>query len=124
MSIPSAELPGIFNFEEVHKGLFPHAFHISENLNYRGPIPAKHYFQPQTMMPKKNYKEETEGAPIKNYNYKLQNGKTECKIRGFTLDEQGSALLKFESMKHILAEIYDPEKGRRTIGVPLSINFE
>ena len=58
-------------------------------------------------------KDETAGVPIQefvtgsptNYSYMLQTGDTECKIRGFTLDEQGYALLNFESMKrHILAE--------------------
>lgn len=49
---------------------------------------------------------------------------TQCKIRGFTLDEQGSAMLNFETMKrHIIAEIKDPEKERRNIGVPVSLNF-
>ena len=65
-------------------------------------------------------KEFVTGGP-KNYTYKLQNGKTECKIRGFKLDEPESALLNFESIKHhILAEIYDPEEERRTIAVPLT----
>lgn len=48
-------------------------------------------------------KDETAGVPIqefvtgspKKYSYMLQTGDTECKIRGFTLDEQGYALLKF-----------------------------
>ena len=45
------------------------------------------------------------GGP-KNYSYMLQNGDTECKIRGFTMDEQSSAQQNFDSMKrHILAEI-------------------
>ena len=51
MPMPLAELPGMFNYKEVHKGLFSHAFHTRENLSYRGPIPAKHYFQPQAMIP-------------------------------------------------------------------------
>ena len=78
-------------------------------------------------------KDSTEVAPIKefvtggpkNYTYKLQNGKAQCKIRGITLDEQGSRIRNFESMKHhILAEIYDPQDERRTMDVPLSINLE
>ena len=78
-------------------------------------------------------KDETAGVPIqefvtggpKNYSYMLQNGDTDCKIRGFTLDEQGSALLNFESMKHhILAELNDPEEESRTLAVPVSKNFE
>ena len=78
-------------------------------------------------------KDETAGVPIqefvtggpKNYCYMLQNGDTDCKIRGFTLDEQGSALLNFESMKHhILLELNDPEEESRTLAVPVSKNFE
>lgn len=45
-------------------------------------------------------KDETAGVPIefvsggsKNYGYQLQNGDTECKVRGFTLDEQGRAYM-------------------------------
>ena len=53
MPVALSELPGMFNFEELHKGCFPHAFHTRENLSYRGPIPAKEYFQPQAMKPKK-----------------------------------------------------------------------
>ena len=46
-------------------------------------------------------------------------------MRGFTLDEQGRALLNFESMKqHILAEIYDPDDERRTIPIPVNANFK
>ena len=78
-------------------------------------------------------KDETAGAAIhefvtggpKNYSYMLQNGDTECKISGFTMDEQGSALLNFESMKHhILTELNDPEEDSRTLAVPVSKNFE
>ena len=75
-------------------------------------------------------KDETAGVPIhefvtggpKNYSYMLQNGDTECKIRGFTMDEQGSALLNFDSMKrHIIAEIKNPRDEPQTIAVPVSI---
>ena len=48
-----SELPGMFNFEELHKGWFPHAFYARENLSYKSRLPAKYYFQPQAMMPKK-----------------------------------------------------------------------
>ena len=48
-------------------------------------------------------KDETAGVPInefvsggpKNYSYMFQTGDTECKVRGFTLDEQGRALLNY-----------------------------
>ena len=78
-------------------------------------------------------RDETAGVPIqefvtggpKNYSYMLQNGDTDCKIRGFTLHEQSSALLNFKSMKHhILAELNDPEEDSRTLEVPVSKNFE
>ena len=48
-------------------------------------------------------KDETAGVPIiefvsggpKNYSYMLQTGDTECKVRGFTLDQQGRAFLNY-----------------------------
>ena len=43
MPMALSELPGMFNFEELYKGWFPHAFHTRENLRYRGLIPAKEY---------------------------------------------------------------------------------
>lgn len=78
-------------------------------------------------------KDETAGVPIqefvtgspKNYSYMLQTGDRECKIRGFTLDEQGRALLNFESMKrHISAEVKNPEEERITIAVPVNNNLD
>ena len=77
-------------------------------------------------------KDEIEGVSIqefvtggpKNYTYRLQNGTTECKIRGFTQDEQGMALLNFDSMKkHILGAINSPKKEIEPIAVPVSINM-
>ena len=78
-------------------------------------------------------KDETAGVPIiefvsgapKNYGNQSQNGDTECKVRGFTLDKQGRVLLNFESMKqHILAELYDPDEERRTIPIPVNPNLK
>lgn len=50
---PLADLPETFNLVELHKGWFPPAFHTRENLTYRGAIPAKQYFQPQALKPRK-----------------------------------------------------------------------
>jgi len=78
-------------------------------------------------------KDEATGEPIqkfatggpKNYTYMLQNGETECKIRGFTQDEQGRALLNFDSMKsHILAAIKNPGNAPQPIAVPVSVNMD
>ena len=52
LPMPLAQLPETFNFQEQTKGFFPHAFHTRENLSYRGPLPAKHHFQPRAMKPK------------------------------------------------------------------------
>ena len=52
LPMPLAQLPETFNFQEQTKGFFPHSFHTRDNLSYRGPLPAKHYFQPQAMKPK------------------------------------------------------------------------
>jgi len=51
--MPLADLPETFNLKELNKGFFPHAFHTRENLGYKGPLPAKQYFQPQAMKEKK-----------------------------------------------------------------------
>ena len=78
-------------------------------------------------------KDETAGVPIqefvtggpKNYSYMLQNGKTECKIRGFTRDEPGCALLNFDSLKrNILGAIKNPLDEPQPIAVPVSINMD
>ena len=78
-------------------------------------------------------KDETAGVPIrefatggpKNYTYILQNGETQCKIRGFTRDEQGRALLNFDSIKsHILAAIKNPGNAPQPIAVPVSVNMD
>lgn len=52
LPMPLSQLPETFNFEEQTKGFFPHTFHTRENLSYRGPLPAKHFFQPKAMKPK------------------------------------------------------------------------
>ena len=59
LPMPLAQLPETFNFVEHSKGFFPHAFHTRENLSYSGPLPAKQYFQPQAMKPKKREEFET-----------------------------------------------------------------
>ena len=59
LPMPLAELPETFNFVELHKGFFPHAFPTRENLSYRGRLPAKQYFQPQAMKHKKRKEFET-----------------------------------------------------------------
>ena len=42
----------------------------------------------------------------KNYGYRTRNGKVECKVRGFTLNHRGAAVLNFDTMKrNILSEL-------------------
>ena len=54
----------------------------------------------------------------KNYGYTTQQGKSECKIRGFTLNVRGANVLNFHSMKNnILAELEAPEDTRRTTNI-------
>ena len=59
LPMPFADLPETFNLKELQKGFFPHAFHTRENLGYKGPLPAKQYFQPQAMKEKKRKKFDT-----------------------------------------------------------------
>ena len=57
-------------------------------------------------------------AGPKNYAYRTHLGKTECKVRGFTLNTRGSQVINFDSMKDlILAEIQEPEPKPRVIPV-------
>ena len=61
----------------------------------------------------------------KNYGYKTAGGKFECKVRGFTLNVRGSAVLNYGTMKaNILAEIEDPAEERRLIHVTNPNHFK
>lgn len=61
----------------------------------------------------------------KNYGYKTRGGKTECKVRGFTLNVRGKEVLNFETMKrNILSEIDDPLEARRVIRVNNPNHFQ
>ena len=52
----------------------------------------------------------------KNYAYKTRQGKTECKVRGFTLNVRGKQELNFNTMKAtILSEIEHPQEEMRVI---------
>ena len=54
----------------------------------------------------------------KNYAYTTREGKTECKVRGFTLNARGAVVLNFQTMKNnILAELEAPEETRRTTNI-------
>ncbi len=64
-------------------------------------------------------KDETSGVAItafcsggaKNYAYVLENGKSVCKIRGFTLNHRNSLILNFESMKTLITT---PEETKKS----------
>lgn len=64
-------------------------------------------------------------AGPKNYGYITQQGKSECKIRGFTLNARGANVLNFHSMKaNILAELNNPLDDRRTTSVLTPYYFQ
>ena len=46
------------------------------------------------------------GGP-KNYEYKVNNGKIHCKIRGFTLNFKNNQVLNFDSLKEIICKYVD-----------------
>ena len=55
----------------------------------------------------------------KNYAYKTRLGKTEMKIRGFTLNMRGQQQVHFQSMKDtLLRELREPLPKPRTLNVP------
>ena len=69
-------------------------------------------------------KDELEGDVIvefisggaKNYGYKTRGGKTECKVRGFTLNVRGLEVLNYQTMKNtILKELEDPLEKKRQL---------
>ena len=62
--------------------------------------------------------EEFVSGGAKNYGYTTRRGKTECKVRGFSLNVRGKQELNFNTMKaNILAEIDQPQEERRVIEV-------
>ena len=64
-------------------------------------------------------------AGAKNYAYETHAGKVECKIRGFTLNVRGAAVLNFQTMKdNILAELNNPLDHRRTTDVVTPYYFQ
>ena len=60
----------------------------------------------------------------KHYGYKTRAGKVVCKVRGFTLNVRGSAILNFETMKdNILSELETPQESRRTLNIVTPYHF-
>ena len=54
----------------------------------------------------------------KNYGYTTRAGKTECKVRGFSLNVRGKEVINFQTLKsNILSEINNPQEERRVIAV-------
>ena len=54
----------------------------------------------------------------KNYGYKTQQGKVECKVKGFKLNVRGRESLNYEVVKrNVLAELDDPQEERRVVPV-------
>ena len=54
----------------------------------------------------------------KNYGYTTRQGKVVCRVRGFTLNGRGAAVLSFQTMKdNILAELENPVDHRRNTNV-------
>ena len=61
----------------------------------------------------------------KNYGYTTQQGKVVCKVRGFTLNVRGAAVLNFQTLKdNILAELENPLDHRRPTNVVTSYYFQ
>ena len=52
LPMPLSSFPSTFNLTELKKGFFPHSFNTPEHQDYRGPIPALHYYDPDGMSPK------------------------------------------------------------------------
>ena len=64
------------------------------------------------------------GGP-KNYGYTTRQGKVVCKVRGFTLNVRGSAILNFHTMKdNILSELNSPQDSRRNLNMVTPYHFK
>ena len=79
------------------------------------------------------WKDELEGDVItefvsggaKNYVYQTRGGNSVCKVRGFTLNVRGSAILNFETMKkNILEELHIPQDSRRNLNIVTPYYFQ
>ena len=47
--MPLSAFPKTFGLIELKKGHFPHLFNVPDNQEYVGPIPAKHFYMPESM---------------------------------------------------------------------------
>ena len=64
------------------------------------------------------------GGP-KNYGYLTKKGKTECKVRGFSLNYETKQRLNYETMKeNLLLELEDPLDKPRTTVIPIHDYFD
>ena len=60
----------------------------------------------------------------KNYGYPTRGGKVVCKVRGFTLNVRGSAILNFYTMKYnIVSELDSPQDSRRNLNIVNPYHF-
>ena len=61
-----------------------------------------------------DYIEEFVSGGPKNYGYKTKNGKVECKVRGFRLNNEGKTQLNYDVMRqNVLEQIQKPQKEPR-----------
>ena len=61
----------------------------------------------------------------KNYGYLKRSGKTECKVRGFSLNYVALQTLNYQTMKdNILKELDDPQDQRRNMEIVTPNFFE
>ena len=51
--MPLSAFPKAFGLTEQKKGFFPHFFNIPENQEYVGRLPARNYYEPDSMSPKR-----------------------------------------------------------------------
>lgn len=82
----------------------------------RPSVPVDDYLRCMTDELEGDVIQEFVSGGAKNYGYITRGGKVECKVRGFTLNVRGTAVLNYHTMKaNILAELDDPQDERRTI---------
>ena len=73
--------------------------------------------------PRDSIKEFVSGGP-KNYGYLTAKGKTECKVRGFSLNYETKELLNYYTMReNVLMELEEPLDQPRTTRIPIPDYF-
>ena len=103
--MPLSAFPKTFGITELKKGFFPYLFNIPENQSYRGSIPNKKFFMPESMSVAKRSEFDQWYSQQVNVDYDFQNELLEYCKSDVELLKQGC--LKFKEVFEQRTE-FDP----------------